>query len=198
MGRPIWACIFGLKMRIGSGDLRRKKLHVPKGIRTRPSSARLKKSLFDVLATFVKEATVLDLYAGAGSLGFEALSRGAKQVLFVEKERNAVQAIQKNLSELAISERGLIWKRDVFIALDKLIKEDVRFDIVFADPPYAERQLPRVLMNLGRNNNVVVEEGLVVVEHHHKTLLKNQYGSLSTYRVLKSGESCFTLYRSVC
>ena len=92
-------------MRIGSGRFRGRKLHAPKGQETRPTGARLKKSLFDVLGAELENARVLDLFAGAGALGLEALSRGAAEVVFVEKGRRAAEAIRKNIDELGVDER---------------------------------------------------------------------------------------------
>ncbi len=184
-------------MRIGSGEFRGRKLHAPKGSETRPTGARLKKSLFDVLAPELGDARVLDLYAGAGALGLEALSRGSARAVFVERARKAADSILRNISELGLEERAELVTTDVRLALTSLEGRGESFDLVFADPPYATDQLDRSLSSLGASR-LVVDEGLVVVEHHHKRELRASYGELEQLRVLKSGESCFTLYRRVC
>ena len=181
-------------MRIGSGALRGRKLHAPKGQQTRPTSGRLKKSLFDVLAPRLEDAVVLDLFAGAGALGIEALSRGAKHAVFVEKARRACDAIERNLEELALEGRAELRRGDVRA---KLVELGGPFDVVFADPPYGSGALGATLAALG-DSELVARGGLVVVEHHHKEELGESHGRLETYRVLRSGESCFTLYRAVC
>ncbi len=192
-------------MRIGSGTFSGRRLHAPKGGSTRPTSARLKKSLFDVLASSagLEDARVLDLFAGAGALGLESLSRGAAMAVFVERGRKAADVIQRNIDELGVVERGELLAMDVRAALTKLEHAGEAFDLVFADPPYdadADADvdvLSRLLSALGAGE-LVVSDGLVVVEHHHKQELLESYGELTRFRLLKSGESCFTLYRRVC
>lgn len=187
-------------MRIGSGELRGRRLHAPKGTATRPTSARLKKSLFDVLAASfdgLEGARVLDLFAGAGALGLEALSRGAARAVFVERGRKAVDVIRRNIAELGVEEKSELLPVDVRAALAKLAEAGESFQLVFADPPYEAGALHGVLTSLGVGG-LVEDGGLVVVEHHHKQELLESYGDLTRFRLLKSGESCFTLYRRVC
>ncbi len=188
-----------MMMRIGSGELSGRKLHAPKGAKTRPTGARLKKSLFDVLAPALADARVLDLFAGAGALGLESLSRGAARAVFVERGRKAADVIQRNIDELGVVERGELLAMDVRAALTRLEHDGEAFDLVFADPPYKadEDELSRLLSALGARE-LVACDGLVVVEHHHKRELLEIYGELTRFRRLKSGESCFTLYRRVC
>ena len=193
-----------MMMRIGSGELSGRKLHAPKGAKTRPTGARLKKSLFDVLASSsagLAGAGVLDLFAGAGALGLESLSRGAARAVFVERGRKAADVIRRNIDELGVANRGELLAMDVRAALTKLEHDGEAFDLVFADPPYKadedEDELSRLLSALG-SGELVVSDGLVVVEHHHKRELLESYGELTRFRRLKSGESCFTLYRRVC
>lgn len=187
-------------MRIGSGTFSGRKLQAPPGGTTRPTSARLKKSLFDVLASSsaLADARVLDLYAGAGALGLESLSRGAATAVFVERGRKACDVIRRNIEVLDVVDRGELLPMDVRAAIAKLEQAGERFDLVFADPPYKDEDvLSRLLSALGAGQ-LVVSEGLVVVEHHHKQELSENYGELTRFRLLKSGESCFTLYRRVC
>jgi len=187
-------------MRIGSGTFSGRKLHAPKGVQTRPTGARLKKSLFDVLASSsaLADARVLDLFAGAGALGLESLSRGAAQSVFVERGRQACDVIRRNIEELDVVDRGEVLPMDVRAAITKLEQEGETFDLVFADPPYKEEDVLSELLSVLGAGQLVVSEGLVVVEHHHKRKLDENYGELTRLRLLKSGESCFTLYRRVC
>lgn len=184
-------------MRIGSGELRGRKLFAPKGMETRPTSARLKKSLFDVLSSELHEARVLDLYAGAGALGIEALSRGAQAAVFVERARRAADAIRRNLETLSLESRASVMAMDVRLALGKLRGSEECFDVVFADPPYRSSDLESILTACGEAE-LVSAEGVVAVEHHHKLELSETHGALTRRRVLTSGESCFSLYRRVC
>lgn len=182
-------------MRIGSGEMRGRRLHAPRGERTRPTSGRLKKSLFDVLAGRLPEARVLDLYAGSGSLAFEALSRGASEAVVVERNRKACEIIRRNASELRLAERVEILAMDVSSAISKLRHRGDRFDVIFADPPYRSSEAEDLLVHLG-DKSLLAEGGLLVLEHHHKRELRERYGSLARVRVLKAGESCLTFFGS--
>jgi 16S rRNA (guanine(966)-N(2))-methyltransferase RsmD len=173
--------------------MRGRRIHAPRGERTRPTSGRLKKSLFDVLAGRLPGARVLDLYAGSGSLAFEALSRGAEEAVVVERNRKACESIRRNASELRLVERVEILAMDVSSAISKLRHRGDRFDVIFADPPYRSSEPEDLLVHLG-DGLLLKEEGLVVLEHHHKRELREGYGSLSRVRVLKAGESCLTFF----
>lgn len=173
--------------------MRGRRLHAPRGERTRPTSGRLKKSLFDVLAGRLPGARVMDLYAGSGSLAFEALSRGASEAVVVERNRRACESIRRNAGELRLAGRVEILAMDVSSALSKLCHRGDRFDVVFADPPYGSSEPEDLLVQLG-DGRLLAEGGLVVMEHHHKRELRERYGSLSRVRVLKAGESLLTLF----
>ena len=183
-----------MTMRIGSGEMRGRRLRAPRGERTRPTSGRLKKSLFDVLAPRLEGARVLDLFSGSGSLALEALSRGAATAVLVERGGKACETIRRNVKELGLSRRAEVVERDVFSALGKLVHRGESFDVVFADPPYRSSEPDKLLVFLG-NETLVAEGGLVVVEHHHKREFRDRYGALEKHRLLKAGESCLTLYQ---
>ena len=180
-------------MRIGSGELRGRRLRAPRGERTRPTGGRLKKSLFDVLAPRLGGSRVLDLYSGSGSLALEALSRGASTAVVVERNRKACDAIRRNVEELDLSGRVEVVARDVSGALPRLLDRGFRFDIVFADPPYRSNELEKLLLYFGKGP-LLVEGGLIAVEHHHKRELREGYGPLLRTRILKAGESSVSLY----
>jgi 16S rRNA (guanine(966)-N(2))-methyltransferase RsmD len=180
-------------MRIGSGELRGRRVRAPSGERTRPTSGRLKKSLFDVLAPRLAGIRVLDLYAGSGSLALEALSRGASTAVVVERNRKACDAIRRNVEELGLSGRVEVVSQDVSGALPRLVHRGLRFDLVFADPPYRSNEPEKLLVHLGKGP-LVVEGGIVAVEHHHKRELREAYGPLLRTRILKAGESSVSLY----
>jgi 16S rRNA (guanine966-N2)-methyltransferase len=184
-------------MRIGSGEFRGRMLKGPPGIKTRPTSARLKKSLFDVLSRRIAGAYVLDLYAGVGALGLEALSRGAATTVFVERRRQAAAAIRDNVEALELTERASLVAKDVWSALSRLSADLERFDIIFADPPYRSSEPDKLLRFLGEEV-LLASAGIVVIEHHHKDELDARYGRLERLRELKAGESRLTLYVPTC
>lgn len=125
-------------MRIIAGDARGRKLKAPAGLATRPTLARVRQSIFSRLAARfgMSELRVLDLFAGTGSLGIEALSRGAAHVTFVEGARPALAALRDNLAALALNQRARVIGSDIWTALEQLARERARFDLILLDPPY--------------------------------------------------------------
>lgn len=173
--------------------MRGRRLRAPRGDRTRPTSGRLKKSLFDVLASKLPGSRVFDLYAGSGSLALEAISRGASSAVLVERNRKACEAIRENVEELGVADRVEIIPTEVSSALSRMKHRGEQFDVVFADPPYRTAAADELLELLGRSE-LVAPGGIVALEHHHKRDLQEQYGCLVRIRVLKAGESCVTLF----
>jgi 16S rRNA (guanine966-N2)-methyltransferase len=123
-------------MRIISGLYKNRILVSPKGLTTRPTSEKLRGSLFNICQSYVEGAEFLDLFAGSGAMGIEALSRGAQHATFVDSDRESIRCIQENLQELSIKEKGRVLKGDVFEQMDKLTKQEKQYDIIYADPPY--------------------------------------------------------------
>lgn len=126
-----------MTLQILAGELKGRRLHVPKTGTTRPTLAIVRKAVFDILQQEVVEATFLDLFAGAGGIGFEALSRGALHVTFVESERSAIRCLQENAALVKKQKECTIMGYDVFLALKKLNSQNKEFDLIYADPPYA-------------------------------------------------------------
>lgn len=152
-------------MRITAGKHRYRKLFVPKSD-VRPTFSKLKSSLFNICQLQIIDAHFLDLFAGAGGVGFEALSRGAKKVLFVEKERAALKAIRDNSALLEEEKNTQVMACDVFEALKKLGSRGETFDIIFADPPYGtkERSVSNQVLRLIDSLNLLNEGGELFLE----------------------------------
>lgn len=150
-------------MRVIAGRLRSRKLHAPKGADTRPTHDRVKEALFSVLGNVV-DFNVLDLYAGTGALGIEALSRGARHACFVEQARIALESLQRNLSELSLTEQATIVARDVRLCTAELMSKGP-FDLVFCDPPW--QQMDRAVEQLSalEPRAWLSREGTLVLEH---------------------------------
>lgn len=181
-------------MRIGSGRFRGRSIEVPKGLKTRPTSGRLKKALFDIIASELPGARVLDLFAGAGALGLEAISRGASHVVFVERRKSAIAAIMSNLEKLGVADHAEVFQGEASRALDHLSQRGEEVHVVLVDPPYAAGAYGSVMQGIDAAA-ILSPEGLVIVEHHHKVELDDAYGSLRRHRVVRAGESCLTFYR---
>lgn len=118
------------------GEFKGRRLQVPQGKTTRPTLAIMRKALFDILQQDVQEAAVLDLFAGSGSIGLEALSRGAKAATFVESDRGAIQCLKGNITLCKADDDSTVLTYDVFLALKKLSHAKKSFDLIYADPPY--------------------------------------------------------------
>jgi len=186
-------------MRIIAGTFRSRQLKSLKGMALRPTSDKLHETLFNVLGALVVDARFVDLFAGTGAVGIEALSRGAREAIFVEKHPPAVALIKKNLDSLEIRKGVRVLALDVLKALERLAKEPsvatTRIDILFLDPPYAEADAYKnVLASLG-DADLLAENAVVIAEHHRSLDLPGTFGKLERVRVLRQGDAALSFYR---
>jgi 16S rRNA (guanine(966)-N(2))-methyltransferase RsmD len=185
-------------MRIIAGSLRSRTLVAPPGLDTRPTSDRLRETLFNVLRSRMEGAFFVDLYAGSGAVGIEALSRGAAQVTFVERAPAAVKVLSTNLERLGLREGFRINAGSVKTFLERLRPEPTQgFDLVFLDPPYdAAREYTGTLGLLGGEALGQLAPGaLVIAEHRRKEKLADRYGRLERTRLLEQGDAALSFYR---
>jgi 16S rRNA (guanine966-N2)-methyltransferase len=168
-------------------------------LEVRPTSDRLRETLFNVIAPQIVGARFLDLCAGSGAVGIEALSRGALHSIFIDQSRKICALIQANLDLCRIDEHEsevIQAEADNYLRRARKAKAETRWDIIFFDPPYATDYL-EVLNELGADkSSLLTENGLLIVEHHHKTDLPELVGTLKRYRVLKQGQSALSFYQS--
>jgi 16S rRNA (guanine966-N2)-methyltransferase len=181
-------------MRVIAGKYRSRRLAAPPGIETRPTSDRLRETLFNVVAAQVAGSVWLDLFAGSGAVGIEALSRGADQVYFVESASRAVRAIRANLTSLGILEGYQIVDRDALAALAQLEIQNVSCDFCFLDPPYRKTQdYERILSFLSRSK--LLRAGSVVIAEHDKHFDPGEsFGPLVRRRKLRQGDAVLSFY----
>ena len=182
-------------MRIIAGRYRGRKLKSPPSLQTRPTSDRLRETLFNILAPRIEGVQFLDLCAGSGAVGIEALSRGAAHVTFVERSRKMCALIEANLVALAITEDKFeIVGSETLEFLRRRAKDEADpFEIVFYDPPYSIDYEP-VMDYTGGHVGLLADGGLIVVEHHRKKELDETFGMLHRARILKQGDSCLSFY----
>jgi len=154
----------GPSCRVVAGECRGRRIAIPKGLRLRPTSDRVKESLFSMLTPYIPGARFLDLCAGVGSIGIEALSRGAVHAVFVEVSVPCARAIAANLHALGLERRAEIRVADAVREIRARSAEEP-FDIVFADPPYASDLPSRILREVATHSGVLCEGGLVALEH---------------------------------
>ncbi len=186
-------------MRIIAGQYRSRPLKSLPGLDLRPTSDRLRETLFNVLAASVTlDGSVwLDLFAGTGAVGIEAISRGARQVYFVEAERKHARLIRDNLQSMKISEGFDVHESDVASALRELDAADVTCDFCFLDPPYHMRgAYERTLEFLGESR-LVGPSSIVIAEHEKKFDLGENFGTLQRYRRIVQGDAGLSLYRAI-
>jgi 16S rRNA (guanine966-N2)-methyltransferase len=184
-------------MRVISGQYRSRALIAPRDRDTRPTSDRLRETLFNVLAPRIEGTVFVDLYAGSGAVGIEALSRGAVETVFVEQAEAALKAIRANLATLGIPGGNALEPRGVPAALKRLASSGRVADIVFLDPPYERADEYEAAFGLlgGECAGLLAPSAVVVAEHAKKNDLEERYGKLLRYRTLKQGDAALSFYR---
>jgi 16S rRNA (guanine966-N2)-methyltransferase len=177
-------------MRVSGGIGRGQRLKVPSGPRVRPTSDKVKQALFNILGDRVADAAFLDLYAGAGGIGIEALSRGVRSVVFVDSSRESVAAVKHNLEQTGFSERAqiVLSRAEAFLK-----KSSGPFDIIFLDPPYAEEMQP--LLELIAGAGVLKQDSIVIAEHFKKQPSPERAGPLVLYREARYGDTVLAFYK---
>ncbi|HTG00098.1 MAG TPA: 16S rRNA (guanine(966)-N(2))-methyltransferase RsmD [Nitrospirota bacterium] len=180
-------------MRIAGGIGRGQRLKVPAGTRVRPTSDKVKQALFNILSDRVEGASLLDLFAGAGGIGIEALSRGAGRVTFVDGSRESVAAIKHNVDATNTGNRAEVVqsRADAY-----LTRASGTFDIVFLDPPYAEELQP--LLEQIAASGVLKPDGIVIAEHFKKQPSPRAAGALALFREARYGDTVLAFYTSSC
>lgn len=181
-------------MRVIAGSRRGTRLQSLRGLRTRPTADRIKESLFNMLAEDVPGARVLDLFAGTGGLGIEALSRGAFNACFVEQSPKAAAVLRANIARTHFEDAAIIIVADVFRALPKLARKGDVFDLVFIDPPYADTVGTRCVQSVAALN-LLSSDGVVVVEHAAEEELPERIENFAKIRSVRYGRTVLTLYR---
>jgi len=178
-------------MRIISGSHKGRKLYAPPGLDVRPTSDKVKQALFNILSDRIEGASFLDLYAGIGSVGIEALSRGASRVVFVEKSKRHLGFLKKNLSVSPFEGRFDLFHMDAADFLKK--KKPGPFSLVFIDPPYEGEEIEKTLPLLGEGD-MIADDGMAIIQHFHKKILAEQVGRLHFIRQYKYGETVLSFY----
>lgn len=150
-------------MRVISGKARRLQLKTPEGFETRPTTDRIKETLFNMINNCLYDCIFMDFFAGSGAIGIEALSRGAEKCFFVENNKNAAEIIASNLKFTGLSDNGIILEKDVIDAVNLLITKNITADIIFMDPPYNKELEKKVLLYI-KDACVIDYNTLVIVE----------------------------------
>lgn len=180
-------------MRVIAGSARGIRLKMVPGKHVRPTSDRMKETLFQVIGPMFDGGWALDLFAGTGSLGIEALSRGCDRVVFVDRSRASVNTIKENLRKTGFVELSEVHREDARNALRKLARRGIRFRLIFLDPPYRENLLAPILEKIS-SCSLLREDGIVVAEHSVREPPPERMGTLKAYRRMSFGDAAITLY----
>lgn len=181
-------------IRVIGGKVRGRKLHSPKEFNFRPTTGKVKEFLFSILAQQIGGAYILDLFSGTGSLGIEALSRGAEKVTFIERSRKNIQLIKKNLHVCEFLNHTEMIQGDVFAQLKILANHERGFDFIIADPPFQRNLRTRIVQSVWKAR-ILKREGLLIIEHesHDNDDGDHQYHLI---RQKKFGQSVVSIYQS--
>ncbi len=182
-------------MRIITGLYKGRRLRTLEGLAIRPTSDRLRETVFNILAPVIEGARFADLCAGSGAVGIEALSRGASEAIFVDQSAKAVTIIRDNLAHCRITTGARVINRPVMTALNYFAAERETFDIIYFDPPYDSPLYHQVLTAIA-SQGLLAAEGLLLVEHRHTLPLHENYGQLRPYREISQGETRLTFYKT--
>ncbi len=182
----------GLGVRVISGSARGLKLNTPGDDRVRPTTDRVKESMFNIIQDWVYDSQVLDLFAGSGALGIEALSRGASQAVFCDNSLDSIKIIKSNIEKARVADRSQIVSGDFKRCLRDMEAKNQSFDMIFVDPPYYEGLFEEVLDTI-RSCKILKKDGIVIVEHDAKRPI-GQVEGLEVYKEKKYGITMLTFY----
>ncbi|MGV8146499.1 MAG: 16S rRNA (guanine(966)-N(2))-methyltransferase RsmD [Alkaliphilus sp.] len=181
------------QMRIIAGSAKGHKLITPKNYDVRPTLERVKESLFSMIQNYIDDSVVIDLFAGTGNLGIEALSRGAKKAYFVDNNRKSIEMIEQNLVKTKLQDRAVLLKTDVIIGIEKLKFKNIKADLIFADPPYADEN---ILLFLHKISDLALlsVDGLLILEHDKNYSIPTVLGNLVQWRKNDYGNTSITIF----
>ena len=181
-------------MRIIAGRSKGMPLQAVRGRNTRPTSDKVKGSIFNIIQDRILDSVVLDLFAGTGNLGFEALSRGARKAVFIDRDINAVKTIRRNCESLGYRDQSDIYRGDALGLLTRIAKHDILFDIIFIDPPYNYGFGDALLFSIN-DSAILHEHGIIILEHDAKSLLPDRVADLHCFNRRKYGGTGVSFYR---
>lgn len=182
-------------MRIIAGRFKSRHLKATPPVGTRPTSDKLRETLFNILGESVRGCTFLDGCAGVGAIGIEAISRGASTVVFIDQSRKATRMIRENLKGLDIQEGFKIFEVDLSKGLDLCTREGVPIDIAFVDPPYEREQIYKEALQRFAELPLLAPDAIIIFEHSKHFEMPGAAGPLKQTRALLQGDSALTFYR---
>ncbi|WP_027307429.1 16S rRNA (guanine(966)-N(2))-methyltransferase RsmD [Caloramator sp. ALD01] len=180
-------------MRIITGTARGRIIKAPEGLNTRPTSDRVKESMFNILDYHYSYENVLDLFAGSGNLGLEAISRGAKKCIFIEQNKEAYNYLVDNIKNLKFEDYCEYYKQDAFSAVEILAKRGEKFDLIFLDPPYGKGLVEKSIKSI-YEKGLLDDNGVIVSEQDVNDVLPDIIGNIKKVRVEKYGRTAIAFW----
>jgi 16S rRNA (guanine966-N2)-methyltransferase len=181
-------------LRVISGIARGHKLKTIKGTATRPTSDKVKGSIFNIIAGYISESDVLDIFAGTGSLGIEALSRGAASAVFLDKSPESCAVIRDNLAHTKLADLAEVYCSDYGNGIEILSRNGRKFDLILLDPPYNKNFIQEALKIMSRND-IMKDSSIIVAEHSASDILPESCGRLMAVDSRKYGDTMITIYK---
>jgi 16S rRNA (guanine(966)-N(2))-methyltransferase RsmD len=181
-------------MRVIGGKVKGHRFKVPKGRAVRPTAARVKEALFNILPHDLSGLKILDLFAGSGNLSVEALSRGAAEAVLVDRSPKLARTIRENLRTLGFAARTQVWTASALQAIRRLAHRRYTFDLVFVDPPYEKGWTGKIVAALGREG-LLRQSGMVIAEHSIREEVQESYGSLVLQDRRRYGSTVLSFFR---
>lgn len=182
-------------MRVISGTCKGRSLKAVPGVTTRPTSDKVKESIFNIIGPFFSGGQGLDLYAGSGGLGIEALSRGIEKMIFVDQSSKAIEIVQENLKSCRFDQIAEVYRNDAKRALKAISKRDIIFEVIFLDPPYAKQHLQEEIAFIAKNGLLSLH-GVIVAEHGASVTLPQSFEKLTCVRQEQYGDTGISIYKS--
>jgi 16S rRNA (guanine966-N2)-methyltransferase len=180
-------------LRVIAGEYRGRRLDRIEGMDIRPTSDKVKGSLFNILGDSVIDSAFLDLFGGTGGIGIEALSRGAEHVVFIDTDIKSIKVLKGNLEHLNIIDNVEVLNTDYSTGISKLYNNNKKFDIIFIDPPYSVGLAQNALVEIDKHP-ILAQSGLIIVEHGSKDEMPSSQGKLYMYRSKQYGNTTLSFY----
>lgn len=180
-------------MRVIAGEYRGRRLETIEGKSIRPTSDMVKESLFNILLDYTIDCTFLDLFAGSGSVGIEAISRGASNVIFIDSSVDSLKILRKNIDSLKICKGYEVYNADYKLAIDKLNTNKKSFDVIFIDPPYSKGIAQDAIVRIEKSN-ILNKNGIIAVEHDDKDNMPENLENLIMHKQRRYGNTRLSFY----
>jgi 16S rRNA (guanine966-N2)-methyltransferase len=182
-----------IRVRVIAGTARGRALKAVPGVGTRPTTDKVKEAIFSMIGPYFHGGLGLDLFAGTGGLGIEAISRGIDRVVFIDLEKTSIQVIQDNLKAIGFTDQSEVYRNEAMRALKVLSKRALKFDLIFLDPPYKMKQADEILLQM-QQMEMVKEQATVVVEHEAAHAYGDTIGRFHLRKRSSYGETAITIY----